>query len=188
MLDYIFAIRSPILPVGTWLLSLFIGLVLGYFLMFGRKTLYRIPYLFLFGTLYFLYMLLSWLVTYLAITTNMILLPPLVILALLSLPSFLLGFFYMVLAVMRARDGFGSKRAAWLSIVPLLNLGLFIVTLDDDKNDPEPPIARDPIWTAKFMNGAVGIVLGTIIAFLAFCIGMQILTLPAMAVRATLGY
>ncbi|WP_297322588.1 hypothetical protein [uncultured Bartonella sp.] len=181
MLSYIFAIRGFFLPLEGLLLAFFIGALLAYFSNRSLKTLYRIPYLFMFSLIFLVYIFMSYTVNVALLNINGTVAPT-VIRLIAAIPPFLFGYAAMYLSVLRARDGFANKFSAWLLIVPLFNLGLFIVTLDDDPNDNEKAIQRDPLSTPRFMNGAAGVIVATIIFALSFTFGMMSVTYPTVDV------
>ena len=180
MLSYIFSIKGFVLSLDGLLLSFLIGAVLAYFTNISLKTLYRIPYMFMLVVAFLGYVLLTYAINLLVF--RLIGTLPLAFLVLLAaVPPFLFGYIAMYLSVSRARDGFGKKGAAWLLVIPLLNLGLFIVTLDDDPEDKEEKaINRNPIGTPAFMNGATGVIVATIIFTLSFTGGMMLVTYPSI--------
>ncbi|MBI0163834.1 hypothetical protein H3V17_09290 [Bartonella sp. M0283] len=180
MLSYIFSIKGFVLSLDGLLLAFLFGAVLAYFTNISLKTLYRIPYMFMLAVAFLGYVLLTYAINLLVF--RLIGTLPLAFLVLLAaVPPFLFGYIAMYLSVSRARDGFGKKGAAWLLIIPLLNLGLFIVTLDDDPEDKEEkPINRNPIGTPAFMNGATGVIVATIIFTLSFTGGMMLVTYPSI--------
>lgn len=144
MLSYIFSIKGFVLSLDGLLLAFLFGAVIAYFTNISLKTLYRIPYMFMLAFAFLSYVLLTYAINLLVF--RLIGTLPLAFLVLLAaVPPFLFGYIAMYLSVSRARDGFGKKGAAWLLVIPLLNLGLFIVTLDDDPEDKEEkPITRNP--------------------------------------------
>lgn len=179
MLSYIFSIQGFVLSNIGLILAFLIGAIIAYFTNISVKTLYRIPYFYMFSCAFLGYVLLSYLINLSLYKLNGML--PITAMTLFAAVSpFLFGYVAMYLSVSRARDGFGKKVAAWLLIIPLLNLGLFIVTLDDDPEDDEKPINRNPLTTPAFMNGAVGVVSATIIFALSFIIGMMVITYPSL--------
>lgn len=183
MLNYIFSIRGFFLSLEGLLLAFFLGALIAYFSNRSLKTLYRIPYLFMFALSYLVYIFLSYTVNMALLNVNGALSPAITVL-IAAIPPFLFGYVAMYLSVSRARDGFGQKFAAWLLIVPLFNLGLFIVTLDDDPNDNEKAITRNPISTPRFMNGAVGVIVATIVFALSFTVGMMTVTYPSLEITS----
>lgn len=181
MLSYIFSIQGFVLSNLGLIIAFLIGAILAYITNINLKTLYRIPYFFMFACAFLGYVVLSYLLNLFLFRLNgMLPIPAMALIA--AVAPFLFGYVAMYLSVSRARDGFGKKVAAWLLIIPLLNLGLFIVTLDDDPEDKEKPINRNPLGTPTFMNGAVGIVSATIIFALSFIIGMMVITYPSLDV------
>lgn len=177
MLNYIFAIRGFALSIEGVLLAFFLGVLIAYLTNRSSKTLYRVPYMFMFALCYLGYVILSYLVNMALLKTNGSLSPFIMVLTA-ALPPFLLGYILMYLSVSRAYDGFGKKYVAWLLIVPLFNLGLFIVTLDDDPDDQEKPILRNPVSTPSIMNGTIGVIIATAIFAASFITGMMTITYP----------
>ena len=180
MLSYVFSIQGFVLSLQGLVLAFLFGAVLAYFTNISPKTLYRIPYLFMFACAFLGYVLLSYAINLVLFRLNGAL-PPAFMALFAAVAPFLFGYLTMYLSVSRARDGFGKKGAAWLLVIPLLNLGLFIVTLDDNPEDrEEKKISRNPLGTPTFMNGATGIIVATLIFALSFIAGMMLITYPSL--------
>ena len=147
MLSYVFSIQGFVLSLQGLVLAFLFGAVLAYFTNISPKTLYRIPYLFMFACAFLGYVLLSYAINLVLFRLNGAL-PPVFMALFAAVAPFLFGYLTMYLSVSRARDGFGKKGAAWLLVIPLLNLGLFIVTLDDNPEDREEKNQPEPAWNA----------------------------------------